>query len=226
MAERPETERRAISLVSGLDSCIMTALLVREQGEVTPLFVRAGLKWESAELSALRDFFEALGHPGIRPLVETEIGAGTLYGSHWSTGGEPVPDAFAPDQAFYLPGRNLLLLSVAATYGAINEIPRIAIGILASNPFPDARPEFLRNFEAAAGSALDMEITVLTPLAQMHKIDLIKAGADFPVELSLSCADPFNGGHCGVCGKCGERRRGFIEAGVVDKTLYHELPPL
>ena len=226
MAERPETERRAISLVSGLDSCIMTALLAREHGEVTPLFVRAGLKWESAELSALRAYFEALDDPVIRPLVETEIGAGSLYGSHWSTGGESVPDAFAPDAEFYLPGRNLLLLSVAATYGAINEIPRIAIGILASNPFPDARTEFLRNFEAAARSALDMEIAVLTPLAQMHKTDVIKAGAGFPIELSLSCADPFSGGHCGVCGKCGERRRGFIQAGGEDRTLYHELGPL
>jgi len=140
--------------------------------------------------------------------------------------GEAVPDASRPDEEWYLPGRNLLLLSTAATYGAIHGIAHLAIGILASNPFPDARPEFFRSLEQSTGLALDAPIHILTPLAGMHKADVIRAGADLPVQHALSCADPVDGGHCGVCGKCGERRRGFIDAGVDDPTCYARLGPL
>ena len=220
-------DARAVgALVSGLDSAIMAALLSREYFSVTPLFVRAGLKWEDAERAALEAYFEALDADPIQPLVELDLGARSIYGRHWSTGGENVPDASRPDEEWYLPGRNLLLLSTAATYGAINGISRLAIGILASNPFPDARPDFLRSLEQSAGLALDSPVQVLTPLAGMHKADVIRAGAELPIEYALSCADPVNGGHCGVCGKCGERRRGFIDANVADPTRYAQLGPL
>ena len=193
---------------------------------MAPVFVRAGLKWEEAERDALEQYFEALGHASVQPLVELDLGARSLYGRHWSTGGEDVPDASRPDEEWYLPGRNLLLLSTAATYGAIHGIEHVAIGSLASNPFPDARPEFFRSLEQSAGLALDAPVHILTPLAGMHKADVIRAGVHLPVQHALSCADPVDGGHCGVCGKCGERRRGFIDAGVDDPTSYARLGPL
>ena len=214
------------ALVSGLDSAIMTGLLTHEFARVTPLFVRAGLKWEDAERDALERYFEALANEIVGPLVELDLGARSLYGRHWSTGGEEVPDASRPDEDWYLPGRNLLLLSTAATYGAIHGIGHIAIGILGSNPFPDARPAFLRSLEQSAGLALDAPVHILTPLAGMHKADVIRAGAHLPVQHALSCADPVDGGHCGLCGKCGERRRGFIDAEVDDPTSYARLGPL
>ena len=226
MSDRPELQSRVIALVSGLDSCIMTALLAQTYREVTPLFIRSGLKWEDAELAALGRFFDALDAEPVRPVVELEFGRGALYSRHWSTGGEAVPDAMAPDSDFFLPGRNLLLLSVAATYGSIEDVSNIAIGILASNPFPDARPDFLRSLEQSAGLALAREFRVLTPLLDMHKSDVLRAGERFPIELSLSCADPIDGEHCGVCGKCGERRRAFIDARIPDKTIYKALGPL
>ncbi|MCY3913108.1 MAG: 7-cyano-7-deazaguanine synthase [Chloroflexi bacterium] len=218
--------RTVAALVSGLDSAIMAGLLAQEFDQVAPLFVRAGLKWEDAERNALERYFEALGDASVEPLVELDLGARSLYGHHWSTGGEAVPDASRPDEEWYLPGRNLLLLSTAATYGAIHGIAHVAIGSLASNPFPDARPEFFRSLEQSAGLALDAPVHILTPLAGMHKADVIRAGAHLPVQHALSCADPVDGGHCGVCGKCGERRRGFIDAGVDDPTSYARLGPL
>jgi 7-cyano-7-deazaguanine synthase len=214
------------ALVSGLDSAIMAALLAQEYDSVTPLFVRAGLKWEDAERAALEAYFKALSADPIKPVVELDLGARSIYGRHWSTGSENVPDASRPDEEWYLPGRNLLLLSTAATYGAINGIDRLAIGVLASNPFPDARPDFLRSLENSVRLALDCSVQVLTPLADMHKPDVIQAGAEFPVECALSCADPVDGGHCGLCGKCFERRRGFIAARVPDPTQYAHPSPV
>ena len=226
MVEERRAEARVAALVSGLDSCIMTGLLAREYGEVTPLFVRAGLRWEDAELAALARFFEALDAPAVRPIVELTLDIRAVYGSHWSVGGSDVPDAQQPDDAWYLPGRNLLLLGAAALYGGVNATPNLAIGLLASNPFPDATPEFLRSLERTAGLAMDTRFAVLTPLGDMHKADVIRAGAGMPIHEALSCASPVDGRHCGVCGKCGERRRGFIHAGVTDPTDYVELGPL
>lgn len=226
MTERAPRESRVAALVSGLDSCIMTGLLAREYAEVTPLFVRAGLRWEDAELAALARFFSALDAAAVRPIVELQLDVGGLYGSHWSVGGTDVPDAQQPDEAWYLPGRNLLLLGAAALYGGVNETPNLAIGLLASNPFPDATPEFLRSLERTAGLAMDTSFRVLKPLGDMHKADVVRAGVGMPVEEALSCASPVDGGHCGVCGKCGERRRGFIDAGIADPTDYAALGPL
>ncbi len=226
MAERAPVGSRVAALVSGLDSCIMTGLLAREYAEVTPLFVRAGLRWEDAELAALERFFGALGSPAVRPIVELKLEVGALYGAHWSVGGSDVPDAQQPDEDWYLPGRNLLLLGTAALYGGVNETPNLAIGLLASNPFPDATTDFLRSMERTAGLAMDTSFRVLTPLGDMHKADVVRAGVGMPVEEALSCASPVDGRHCGVCGKCGERRRGFIDAGVQDPTDYVELGPL
>jgi len=226
MAERAPVGSRVAALVSGLDSCIMTGLLAREYAEVTPLFVRAGLRWEDAELAALERFFGALGSPAVRPIVALKLAVGALYGAHWSVGGSDVPDAQQPDEDWYLPGRNLLLLGTAALYGGVNETPNLAIGLLASNPFPDATTDFLRSMERTAGLAMDTSFRVLTPLGDMHKADVVRAGVGMPVEEALSCASPVDGRHCGVCGKCGERRRGFIDAGVQDPTDYVELGPL
>ena len=226
MSERAPRESRVAALVSGLDSCIMTGLLAREYAEVTPLFVRAGLRWEVAELAALARFFSALDSPAVQPIVELQLDVGGLYGSHWSVGGTDVPDAQQPDEAWYLPGRNLLLLGAAALYGGVNETPNLAIGLLASNPFPDATPEFLRSLERTAGLAMDTSFRVLTPLGDMHKADVVRAGAGMPVAEALSCASPVDDRHCGVCGKCGERRRGFIDADVPDPTDYVALGPL
>ena len=215
--------RPVAALVSGLDSVIMTTLLARGHHTVTPLFVRAGLRWEDAERTSLARYFSALSTDAIQPVVDIDLSTRPLYGRHWSTYGDDVPDASRPDQDWYLPGRNLLLLSTAATYGAIHGISRIAIGTLASNPFPDARPSFFRSLEQSILFAFDTPIQILTPLASMHKGDVIKVGEHLPLEHALSCASPVAGGHCGTCGKCGERRRGFVDACVPDPTTYADL---
>ena len=181
MVERAAVGSRVAALVSGLDSCIMAGLLAREYAEVTPLFVRAGLRWEDAELAALERFFSALDAPAVRPIVELAFDIRSVYGSHWSVGGSDVPDAQQPDEVWYLPGRNLLLLGAAALYGGVHETPNLAIGLLASNPFPDATTEFLRSLERTAGLAMDTSFS----------------GADAAGRHAQGRRDPGRGGHAG-----------------------------
>ena len=210
----------------GLDSCVLLARLAEQGWELTPLYVQAGLVWEGAELEWIRRFLARLDHSGLKPLKQLSLPIEDTYQSHWSTTGHAVPGAHTEDSAVYLPGRNLLLLSKAAVYCALNRIGVIALGLLKGNPFPDATPDFLRGFERLASRALTHPLEIVTPFSKLSKAEVIDLGKDFPLELTLSCMRPVGEMHCGGCNKCAERRRSFAEAGVKDRTDYHRLPGL
>src|SRR5881227_1200317 len=108
----------AVLVSGGLDSAVLLAEAVRLHPAVHPLYVRFGLAWEEAELAHLRRFVEALGaltqpRSPLQPLVVLDMPAGDLYGEHWSITGQGVPAAGTPDDAVFLPGRNVLLLAKA-----------------------------------------------------------------------------------------------------------------
>ena len=203
----------------GLDSCVLIAHYAGAGREVFPLFVRSGLVWESAELSALRRWLRALP-PGIaatvRPLTVLPVPAADLYGRHWSTTGRKTPGWRAADNSVYLPGRNILLLSKAAVFAAMRGIPAIAAAPLRGNTFPDASPSFFRSFARGLAAGLDFPIRIETPFLRSEKHTLIARYRDLPLHLTLSCSTPRRGRHCGRCAKCRERVLAFRRAGAQD----------
>src|SRR5947209_16985524 len=113
----PETDRSraglAVLISGGLDSAILLGESLRSHAAVHPLYVRTGLAWEAVELAHLRRFLEAVRGPALQPLQVLDVPVSDLYGSHWSITGRGVPDAHSPDDAVFLPGRNVLLLGKA-----------------------------------------------------------------------------------------------------------------
>lgn len=214
-------KRTVCALVSGgLDSCVMLAELARRYRKVYPVFIRYGLVWETAELQHLRKFLRGAKIPRVQSLTVLDLPARDLYGAHWSTTGRKVPHARTPDEAVYLPGRNLLLLSKAVVFCALNKINTIAIGSLDHNPFPDATPKFFREFATVAGDALDFRVKVIAPFRALPKGKVLRRGKSLPLHLSFSCIAPHRGLHCGRCNKCAERQQAFLTADVVDHTKY------
>jgi len=212
-------ERVCVLASGGLDSAVLLGVLARHH-EVHPLYVRCGLAWERAEQAALRRFLRALGGR-VRPLVRVDLPLGPLYGAgHWSVSGRGVPGRRAGLASNYLPGRNLLLGSLAAVHCARRRIPAIALALLADNPFPDATPRFLADLGGVAGRALGTRLRVRAPFRRLTKADVIRRGRDLPLALTLSCARPRGLRHCGTCTKCAERQRAFAAAGVLDPTSY------
>jgi 7-cyano-7-deazaguanine synthase len=102
----------------------------------------------------------------------------------------------------------------------LHQVPELRLGLLGSNPFPDATPEFFAGYTATVNQAIGGAVRVERPYAGLHKVDVVRRGQGMPVELSFSCIRPVNGGHCGACNKCQERRKAFREAGIVDETRY------
>jgi 7-cyano-7-deazaguanine synthase len=210
----------AVLVGGGIDSSVLTVELCDTHAAVFPLFVRGGLSWEEHELAHLRDFLRAIARPELRPLIVLEQPVRDVYGEHWSITGSEVPDAHSDDEAVYLPGRNLFLLSKAAVWCVLKRVHTLALAPLESNPFADATPEFYAGMETLVQQALQARLVIVRPYAALTKADVIRRGARLPLERTSSCLKPTRGLHCGACNKCAERRRGFQEAGVPDRTEY------
>jgi 7-cyano-7-deazaguanine synthase len=190
------------------------------------LYVTGGLRWEVVEQRWLQRFVEACALPGLRAPVVLSVPVGDLYGAHWSLDGVGVPDYDAPDVSVYLPGRNVLLLTKGAVYCALQNIRRLALGILRGNPFPDATPEFIWAMGRALSLGLGYPLSVETPFADRTKASVLVEAVALPMHLSFSCANPRGDQHCGNCNKCRERHDAFQAAGCIDRTDYaRPLPP-
>jgi 7-cyano-7-deazaguanine synthase len=222
---------RTVVLISGgLDSAVLLANEM-QGAEVHPVYVSVGLAWESAERAMLERLLRAPIFAGrLAPLASVEFTMRDVYAAtHWAIRGTP-PAYDTPDEDVYLTGRNLVLLTKAGVVAAQKNAGRIALGLLAGNPFPDARPAFFQAMQQAVSLGLDHAIEIATPFLTCEKEDVIRRGVELgvPLQLTLSCMNPTNEDpplHCGLCSKCRERRDAFDAAGVADPTPYaHESP--
>jgi 7-cyano-7-deazaguanine synthase len=209
----------------GLDSAVLAIDLARDFDRVHPLYVRSGLRWENAELAAAKAFLTAVRAPRLDSLVILEEPISEVYGRHWSTGSEEVPGSETPDEAVYLPGRNLLLSVKAAVWCRLRDVGSLALGCLGSNPFPDSTSSFFHDLELLISKAMNGGPRLIRPFDELHKEDVILRGRDLPLHLTLSCIQPISEMHCGRCNKCSERRKGFRDAGVTDYTEYSVADP-
>jgi 7-cyano-7-deazaguanine synthase len=217
----------AVLLSGGLDSAVLVAHAART-AVVQPIYVSAGLAWEQEERALVERLLQSPPYAsGVLSLAALAVDVTDIYpATHWARRGTP-PAYDTPDEDVYLPGRNVLLLSKAGILCALRGIPRLAIGPLAGNPFPDATPEFLASMAQALSSGLAHRIDIEAPFSAMQKEDVIALGASLgvPFELTMSCMNPAGGRHCGLCSKCRERRDGFTAAGMRDPAEYLAASP-
>ena len=204
----------------GLDSAVLVADRADRGHTVHPIYVRFGLVWENAEEAHLRRFLGTLNGRSVRPLAVIELPVADVYGAHWSVSGADTPDEKTRDDAVYLPGRNLLLLAKTSIWCARYGVRTIALGTLRGNPFADSSPTFFSAFAALSTLALGHELDVETPFAHLTKAEVLDLARGLALEHTFSCIAPVGVQQCGRCNKCAERRRGFAEAGVDDRTSY------
>ena len=211
----------AVLCSGGLDSAVLLVEMARTAGEAIPVFVRAGHVWEPAERAALERFVAAVDDGRIRPVRDLAVPMHDVYGPRWPMTAEGFPEWDAPDQANEIRGRNLILLAKTLVVAAMESWPTIVLASLRGNPFPDATPSFLGKLAAAASEGLDTTLTITAPYRSLTKADVIRRGADLPLDLTMSCARPTaSDRHCGACNKCRERREAFAAAGLADRTTY------
>lgn len=128
----------------------------------------------------------------------------------------------------YVPGRNLIFLSLAVSWAESLGARDVFIGVSSVDysGYPDCRTEFIRSFQNTANlgtRAADSgpRIEIHAPLLHLTKADTVKLGLNVGVDFSLTwtCYDPeLDGTPCGTCESCRLREKGFSEAGVDDPT--------
>jgi len=212
--------KTAVLTSGGLDSSILLWDLSQE-AEVYPLYVQKGLSWETTELRSLYQFINSISNGKVYPVTVLTVGAADLYGEHWSLNRVGVPAGDTSDESVFLPGRNILLIGLAAIWCYTNSIQEIAIGSLSANPFPDATQNFFSEYAKLLSEALSYPISISAPYRGERKERLIKKFSYLPLQLTFTCIFPMAGLHCGSCNKCNERKLAFQTSGCEDLTVYY-----
>lgn len=129
----------------------------------------------------------------------------------------------------YVPGRNIMFLSLAASYAEAIGAETIFIGAnaLDYSGYPDCRPEFFEAFETClkVGTKAGTEgraVKISVPLLNLSKKEIVELGKSLgvPFEMTWSC---YEGREkpCGQCDSCRLREKGFREAGISDPLVEH-----
>jgi len=132
-------------------------------------------------------------------------------------------------QDTFVPGRNILFLTIAANLAYHHGAANIVIGVCQEDfgGYYDCRNDFISSMEKTLNQGLfgtDTGIKIHTPLMFLNKAQTVKLAAELGSEalealsLSHTCYQGLNP-PCGKCHSCLLRERGFKEAGIEDPLL-------
>lgn len=211
-------ENVIILLSGGIDSTTLLWLSKEMFGDIYAISFDYGQK-HSIELEFAK---EVASIAGVKKHFIVEIPHLKYIGGNALTDRNiEVPSESYTDQPpiTTVPMRNLIFLSIAASYADIYEIENIGIGIHSmDSPYPDCRAEFASSAEAAINASSVMvakkknRIKIFSPFLGMTKVDIVKLGKELgvPFEKTYSC---YKGVYppCGECATCRQREEALKE---------------
>ena len=224
---------KALVLFSGgVDSTTCLGIAVKEYGaeNVIALSIYYGQKHDK-EIQAAKQIAEYYGVTwktldltlifadsdcSLLSSSDKEIPTGTYAEQLEQAEGKPV--------STYVPFRNGLFLSSAASIALSNDCGVIYYGAhsddAAGNAYPDCSADFNNAINDAIYIGSGNQLKVIAPFVEMAKKDIVKIGLEIgvPYELTWSC---YEGGDkpCGICGTCRDRIAAFEENGVTDPIM-------
>ena len=224
------SKKLAVVLVSGgMDSCV-TAAIAQQEYSLALLHLNYGQRTEKRELKAFHEIADHY-HAAHRLVISmehlTKIGASSLTDPSIPVSRANLPRTDIPTS--YVPFRNANMLSVAVSWAEVLGAAAIHIGAVEedSSGYPDCRREFYDAFQNAivAGTRPTTNITLVTPLISLSKMEIVRRGIVLgaPLHLTWSCYQNEDSA-CGVCDSCALRLRGFQLAGVDDPIPYVQRP--
>ena len=221
--------KKAIVLLSGgLDSATCLAAALNDGFECYTMSFDYGQRHRN-ELTASENLSRAMGAKEHRlfTLDLRQWGGSALTDDSLDVPKEGVGKAVP---VTYVPARNLVFLSLAASWGEVIGAHDIFIGVnsVDYSNYPDCRAAFIKSFAETVKlgtCAVDekWDWVIHTPLQDLSKAEIIKLGTSLGVDYSLttSCYDPDEKGRsCGKCDSCRLRHQGFADAGIPDPTKY------
>ena len=123
----------------------------------------------------------------------------------------------------FVPGRNIMFLSIASAIAYKNNIANIVIGVscVDYSAYPDCRAEFVKSMRTSLAKGLDSNLKIHAPIIMKTKAETFllaqKCGVFEETMESHTCYDgdrskrnPWGYG-CGKCLACKLRRKGYNE---------------
>ncbi len=234
MSRRSESRPAVVLVSGGIDSATCLAI-AKEQGYRLNALTFLYQQRHSIEIEAARRVTAAIG---VERHLVLEVPMGAIGGSALTSDVDVPKDSSFEEMASripvtYVPARNTIFLSLALAWAEVLEAEDIFIGVnaLDYSGYPDCRPEYIAAFEKMANLATKeavegrLRIRIHTPLINLTKAQIIVRGLGLGLDYSIthSCYDPDASGRaCGHCDSCLLRKKGFLEAGVMDPTRYYD----
>ena len=128
----------------------------------------------------------------------------------------------------FVPGRNILFLTIAAAYAYQKKIKHIITGVCQTDysGYPDCRDATLKSLQATLKLGLEYDIIIHTPLMWKNKAETIKMMQKLGgLELYKYTHTCYKGERpaCGDCPACKLRLKGYKEVGLIDPLEYKYL---
>lgn len=209
--------KRAVVVFSGgqdSTTCLIQAL--QQYDEVHCVTFDYGQR-HRAEIDVARELSHALGARAHKVLDVTMLNE--LAVSSLTRDNIPVP-AYEPDASglpsTFVPGRNILFLTLAAIYAWQIEAEAVITGVCETDfsGYPDCRDEFVKALNHAVSLGMARDIRFETPLMWLNKAETW-ALADYWLQLplirhqTLTCYNGIQGDGCGTCAACHLRANGL-----------------
>src|ERR1044072_590495 len=196
---REQQSKVLILLSGGLDSSLTAAYLKQIGKIVYGLFIDRGQRNLEKEMQATKRVSEILG-------------LNMLYESSFSLKG--IRDLLTPEiiSKRGIPGRNLILISIATPYADLLDCDLIATGNITSDDYPDCNTYFRESYSQVLSLVLERHISVVSPFADWEKwdkADEIKWGSENGYEEVINTTWTcwkLGQKHCGECPACLGRR--------------------
>ncbi len=223
--KQTKMSKAVVLLSGGLDSSVALYLAKKAGHEVHALSFDYGQR-HNKELECAKAIANAAG-VASHQLVSLNLdlwGGSSLTDKSMEVDDGDVNRSDIP--VTYVPARNMVFLSIAASLAEAKGARHIYIGVsqVDYSGYVDCRQEFIdaMQFAINKGTVMGAEkgetITIHAPFINMTKTEEIKLGKELGVNFGLtwSC---YRGGEkpCGTCDSCLLRAKAFKEAGVVDE---------
>jgi 7-cyano-7-deazaguanine synthase len=227
-----EREKVVVLVSGGLDSTVLLHALHKKVLYDVDVILALSLDYGQTHLKELECACwqaEHLGIPwkrlniqsifnGIKTPLLTGQGIPSTTYAEQTNGKDPVPT--------YVPYRNGLLLSIAASQAYAAGADYIAYAAHADDAlgaaYPDCSQEFIRKQDETIVEGTAQKIKgIIAPFAHMEKHAVVSLGIDMGVDFShtYSC---YRGGEkpCGACGTCLDRIAAFAANDMQDPLQY------
>jgi len=218
--------KKAVCIISGgMDSALSAKIAQNNGCDIIAVHFNYNQRTQQKELECYRNIVDTLNvtksYEIDLPFFE-EIGASALTDKSIDvpTGGleDGVPIT-------YVPFRNGIFLSIAASIAEKHQASEIYIGVVQedSSGYPDCTDSYISQMQKAInqGTKASTNITIQMPLVHLSKAQIVQKSIELnvPLQYTWSCYKNEDKA-CGVCDSCRLRLKGFEQAGVKDPIEY------